>query len=117
VSLLKGLPEDHPDFDEDAPLPLSARVVGQASFPNVIVTDVRCVGGGLGGSTRHQWLNLGLEGLNHSLAQPLTRTEIKAPRPVEPAVLPRAVRAQPDWLRALHVRDAAHQPGLPHHDF
>ena len=78
VALLRGIPEDSPDFDEDAQLPLSATVAGKASFPTIIITDLRCLGGGLGGSTRELWRTLGLEPLNHALAQPLTRKEVKA---------------------------------------
>jgi hypothetical protein len=52
-------------------------VVGQASFPTIIVTDARAMGGVLGGSTRQLWSTLGLEGINFSLAQPLTAREVK----------------------------------------
>ena len=56
---------------------LRAEVRGKASFPTVVVQDVRLHGGGLGGSTRQLWASLGLERLNHELAQPLTPAEVK----------------------------------------
>jgi len=77
IEFLRGIPQDDPDFDDEAPLPLSAALVGSASFPTITITDVRCLGGGLGASTRQLWSTLGLEELNHSMSQPLTKQEVK----------------------------------------
>jgi hypothetical protein len=78
VTLLSGVAEESPDFDENAPLPLTATCRGRASFPTAVVTDARRLGGGLGGSTRDLWATLNLQGMNRWLAQPLTRKEVKA---------------------------------------
>ena len=90
MSLLTGTPQENVAFDEATPLPLSATIVGQASFPTIIITDARTMGGGLGGSTRQLWSTLGLEGMNYSLAQPLTAKEVKLnlDSSPDPAALP-----------------------------
>lgn len=78
VTLLCGIDEDDPDFDENAPLPLAATCKGRASFPTAVVTDARCLGGGLGGSTRDLWNTLSLESMNTWLSESLTKQEVKA---------------------------------------
>jgi len=78
VTLLCGVDEDDPDFDENAPLPLAATCKGRASFPTAVVTDARCLGGGLGGSTRDLWHTLSLENMNTWLSESLTKQEVKA---------------------------------------
>jgi len=70
--------DEHSVSSEDIEaMGLRAEVRGKASFPTVVFQDVRQLGGGLGGSTRQLWASLGLEHLNHELAQPLTPAEVK----------------------------------------
>ena len=78
MTLLCGIDENDPDFDENVPLPLAATCKGRASFPTAVVTDARCLGGGLGGSTRDLWNTLSLENMNTWLSESLTKQEVKA---------------------------------------
>jgi hypothetical protein len=67
-----------PGSDPSGPLPLSLSLKGSASFPTLVMRDVRSNKGGTGmaSSTDALFGQLGLPGINKTLATPLTRSEI-----------------------------------------
>ena len=90
-------------FDD---LPLKATVRGKASFPFVVLQDVRQVGGGLGASTPQLWKTLGLMGINHELAQPLTKSEVKLNAESSPDLSKLEVHRFRFMPAALHTQSA-----------
>ena len=58
-------------------LPLTCVVKGSASFPTIIVRDIRVEGAKLGCSTSAMWAHFSLTALNKTLLTPLTSKEVK----------------------------------------
>lgn len=57
-------------------LPLTCVVRGRASFPTVVMRDIRVEGMRLGCSTPNMWAHFSLASLNAALLTPLTRDEV-----------------------------------------
>ena len=58
-------------------LPLTCVVKGSASFPTIIVRDIRVEGAKLGCTTSSMWAHFSLSALNKTLLTPLTSKEVK----------------------------------------
>ena len=57
-------------------LPLTCVVKGSASFPTILVRDVRVEGAKLGCATQNMWAHFSLSALNQALLTPLKRSEV-----------------------------------------
>jgi len=68
-----------PGSNPAGPLPLTLGLKGSASFPTLVVRDVRSAKGGigLGSSTDQLFGQLGLPEINRTLATPLTKEEVE----------------------------------------